>query len=276
MASFGHSVELLECYPFRSDVISSMVAFMSTFVHCFPRTALEQASRISSIGVFACRAATYVEPRIVQETCGFIGQLLQTPLSNAVYSRFASASFTDLAAMCDLALLPSQAEESAELSPVMLLQLYEKLAIVKLIEDVVCFGPLSGNSITLALLRLVWGCVSYDEMQDIAPRAKELLNGMGVTKDNFAHALPQHSKPIAADAHCHMEDLCIADEGEELCQVSHGHPPHIVFRHTSHCFVAAGMWPRRPFLLHASICIYHRKMVLLDHPARAVFVLFLP
>ncbi len=275
MASFGHSVELLECYPFRSGVISSMVAFMSTFVHCFPRTALEQASIISSIGVFACRAATYVEPRIVQETCGFIGQLLQTPLSNAVYSRFASESFAELAAMCDFALLPSQAEEFEEPSPAISLQTYEKLTVVKLIEDVASFGPLSGDSITLALLRLVWGSVSYDEMQDIAPRAKELLNGMGVTKDNFAHVLPRHSKPIAANAQCYMDDLCIADEGDALCQVSHSHTPaSCSISHECDFCVAACLWPRRPFLLHASICFYHGKMVLHGSIAPRVFVFF--
>jgi hypothetical protein len=255
MASFGHYCELFEWLPIPSGVISSMVAFMSTFVHRFPHTALEQASKISRIGVFACRAATYIEPRIVQETCGFIDQLLRTPLSNAVYSRFASESFADIAAMCDFALLPSRAEELEELFPDMSLQTYEKLSIVKLIEDIAAVGPLSGDSITLALLRLVWGSVSYDDVQDVVPRAKELLNGMGVTTDNFAHVLPQHSEPIAANAQCYMDDLCIADDGDALCQVSHSRPNALCsISHECDCCVTACLWPRRSFLLHASIC----------------------
>jgi hypothetical protein len=255
MASFGHYYELFEWLPIPSGVISSMVAFMSTFVHRFPHTALEQASKISRIGVFACRAATYIEPRIVQETCGFIDQLLRTPLSNAVYSRFASESFADIAAMCDFALLPSRAEELEELFPDMSLQTYEKLSIVKLIQDIAAVGPLSGDSITLALLRLVWGSVSYDDVQDVVPRAKELLNGMGVTTDNFAHVLPQHSEPIAANAQCYMDDLCIADDGDALCQVSHSRPNALCsISHECNCCVTACLWPRRSFLLHASIC----------------------
>lgn len=277
MVSFGHSVELLEYYPIHSGVISSMLAFMSTFVHCLPRTALEQASKISSIGVFACRAATYVEPRIVQETCGFIGQLLQTPFSNAVCSKFASESFEDLAAMCDFALL--HFEELEEPSPAMSLQTYAKLAIVKLIQDVAAsFGPLSGDSITLALLRLVWGSVSYDDVHDVAPRAKELLNSMGVTTDNFAHVLPRPSDPIAANAQCYMDDLCIADEGDALCQVSHSHPHRIhLMCSISHAIVVsctACLWPRRSFLLHAAICISHGKMVLHGCVSLRAFLFF--
>jgi hypothetical protein len=96
----------------------------------------------------------------------------------------------------------------------------DKLTIVTLIEKVASFGPLSGDSITLALLRLMWGCSgSSEEMRNVAPRALRLLIGMGVSKDNFAHVLPKYSKPLAAEPHCYMEDLCVADEGEEFIQV---------------------------------------------------------
>ena len=202
------------------DVLFSMVAFMSEFVNCFPRTALEQVSQISSIGVFVCRVATYVEPSIIQETCGFVSQLLRTPLSDVLLATFASASFEDLAALCDLALLPSQQVAQLPLIKTTI-NSHDKLAIVELIEKVASLGPLSGDGVTLALLRLIWGCSSHEEMHDIAPRAKELLIGMGVTKDNFFHVLPKYSnsKPIPADALCFMEDFCVADEDGEVFQV---------------------------------------------------------
>ena len=105
--------------------------------------------------------------------------------------------------MCDLALLPSQ--QLAQLPLIKTtINSHDKLTIVELIEKVASLGPLSGDSLTLALLRLIWGCSSHEEMHDIAPRAKELLIGMGVTKDNFIHVLPRYSnsKPIPADALC--------------------------------------------------------------------------
>jgi hypothetical protein len=210
---------------YKSDVLSSMISFMSSFTHSFPSIALQQASQISSFGVFACRMASYVEPRIIQQTCEYISQLLRTPLSGAVYESFASASFADLAALCDYALLPSQPEPS-ELPEVKVIEYHDKLAIVQLIEKVASFQPLSGDCMTLALLRLIWGCSSSEEIRDIAQPARALLTGMGVTRDNFFHVLPKHSKPIAASTLCYMEDFCFADEGEEFFQLVCGHVGH--------------------------------------------------
>jgi hypothetical protein len=216
LASFGLAVEYYHC---KSDVYYTMISFLSKFARLFPRIASEQFSQISSVGVFACRMATYVEPRIIQEACSFVSELLHNPLSNVVYATFASALFADLAAMCDFAMIPSQ-QDTEEPSLFKKIGYDDKLAIVNLIEEVASFGPLIGDNITLALLRLTWGSFSYEEMHGIAPCAQALLSGMGVTKDNFFQALPKYWKPIAADAGCYMEDLCCADEGEEIFQVS--------------------------------------------------------
>jgi hypothetical protein len=82
-----------------------------------------------------------------------------------------------------------------------------------------------------------------------------------VNKDTFSHVLPKYPKPIASDPHCYMEDLCVADEGEEFFA-------GYLLRNPSRpitnliLFATACLRPRRPFLLHGSTCFYLRKMVL--------------
>jgi hypothetical protein len=151
--------------------------------------------------------ASYVERSILSETCEFVALLLRSPLSNSVYTRFASAAFEDLAALCELALPPPSTSDGR-----VELQYEDKCAVVQLMQTVASCGELSGDSITLALLRLIWSCSSSDEMQQIKQPAQALLLCMGVTKDNFFHVLPKHSQPIAADAQCYLEDQCCADE----------------------------------------------------------------
>ncbi len=95
----------------------------------------------------------------------------------------------------------------------------DKLSVVQLIHKVASLGPLCGDRITLALLRLIWGCCvsdDPDEMSDVVPDAQALLIGMGVTMHNFFHVLPKHSQPIAADAECFMGELCVADDDDAL------------------------------------------------------------
>jgi hypothetical protein len=130
-----------------------------------------------------------------------------------------SASFADLAALCDFSLLPSQ-QDSIHIPSVEAMMLHDKFAVLELIREVASFGSISSDSMTIALLRLIWGCSSYEEINDIAPPAQRLLIDMGVTKDNFVHVLPKYSKPIAGGTPCYMEDLCVADEGEAFFQVS--------------------------------------------------------
>ena len=186
---------------------SSAIAFVSNFARELPDLAAENASQISDFGVFLCRMASYVEPSIFSETCELVVQLLRSPLSNSVYTRFASAAFEDLAAMCELALPPPSISDGR-----VELQYDDKCAVVQLMQTVASCGELNGDSITLALLRLIWSCSSSDEMQQVKQPAQALLLGMGVTKDNFFHVLPKHSQPIAADAQCYLEDQCCADE----------------------------------------------------------------
>ena len=158
--------------------------------------------------------ASYVSPRIIQAACSFVRQLLQTSFASAVYASFASSSFKHLAALCDFAMPPSHTSPSDWKEEVLAYE--DKLSVVHLIKQVASLGPLSGDSITLALLRLIWGCSVSDDMRNVAPHAQELLNGMGVTMDNFFHVLPKHSQPIAADAECFMGDMCCADAEDAL------------------------------------------------------------
>lgn len=165
--------------------------------------------------------AAYVDPPIYTETCDFVVQLLRSSLSDSVYTQFASAAFEDLAAMCELALPPpSTLDRRVELD------FDDKCAVVQLMQTVASCGELSGDSITLALLRLIWSCSSSEEIQRVAQPAQTLLLGMGVTKDNFFHVLPKHPQPIAADIQCYLEDQCCADEQSLDYQLVCGHSGH--------------------------------------------------
>ena len=99
--------------------------------------------------------------------------------------------------MCELVLPPpSTSHRRAQL------HFDDKCAVVQLMQTVASCGELSGDSITLALLRLIWSCSSSEEIQRVAQPAQTLWLGMGVTKDNFFHVLPKHSQPITADTQC--------------------------------------------------------------------------
>jgi hypothetical protein len=117
---------------------------MSNFVRDFPELAVENASRVSKFGVFSCRMASQHCPFIFRQTCDFVNQLLQLPLSNSVYARFASSSFGDLAALCDRSLKPAsiqhpEYEESMSYG--------DKCSVVGLIQTVSSCGELHGDSI---------------------------------------------------------------------------------------------------------------------------------
>ena len=204
---------------FSNQWLAQAIAFMSNFVRDFPELAVENASRVSKFGVFSCRMASQYRPFIFRQTCDFVNQLLQLPLSNSVYARFASASFGDLAALCDRSLKPSsiqhpEYEESMSYD--------DKCSVVGLIQTVSNCGELHGDSIKLALLRMKWGCSeTSDEHKIVRPVATQLLTSMGLNKDYFAQLLPKCSQAIAADAQCYMEDGCLADDDASLeCQVS--------------------------------------------------------
>jgi hypothetical protein len=204
---------------FSNQWLAQAIAFMSNFVRDFPELAVENASRVSKFGVFSCRMASLHSPFIFRQTCDFVNQLLQLPLSNSVYARFASASFEDLAALCDQSLKPAsiqhpEYEESMSYG--------DKCSVVGLIQIVSSCGELHGDSIKLALLRMKWGCSeTSDEDNFVRPVATQLLTSMGLNKDNFAQLLPKCSQAIAADAQCLFEDKCLADDDESLeCQVS--------------------------------------------------------
>jgi hypothetical protein len=234
---------------------SSAIAFVSNFAREFPDLAAEYASQISNFGSFTCRMASYVDPPIFTETCDFVVQLLRSSLSGSAYTQFASAAFEDLAAMCELALPPpSTSDRRVELD------FDDKCAVVQLMQTVASCGELSGDSITLALLRLIWSCSSSEEIQHVAQPAQTLLLGMGVTKDNFFHVLPKHPQPITADTQCYLEDQCCADEQsldyQVDCCLSLLIPSDLYVTYNAAC--VRPCWAR---LLHVGICFHQWKVV---------------